>query len=102
MLLPFVLGWVLAYLQTPLADRLERAGINRSLGALLIVGVVILAIIIIALIVVPMLLQQARGPDRQPADLYRARADLYLRSQPAVAVPDRRDAGHQQVGVSTS
>lgn len=76
-LLPFVLGWVLAYLQTPLADRLERAGINRSLGALLIVGVVVLAIVIVALIVVPMLLQQLAGlVDNMPT--YVARLQAYI------------------------
>jgi len=76
-LLPFVLGWVLAYLQTPLADRLERAGINRSIGALLIVSVVILAIVIVALIVVPMLVQQAAGLiDNLPT--YAGRVQAYI------------------------
>jgi predicted PurR-regulated permease PerM len=32
-LLPFVAGIALAYLQTPLADRLERRGMNRALAA---------------------------------------------------------------------
>ncbi len=76
-LLPFVLGGALAYLQTPLADRLERHGINRSVGALLIVGIVILAIIVVALLVVPILLQQLAGlVDNLPT--YIARAQSYL------------------------
>jgi predicted PurR-regulated permease PerM len=58
-LLPFVAGLALAYLQTPLADRLERLGMNRTLAALLIVGVVVLTFILLALLLVPILLEQA-------------------------------------------
>jgi predicted PurR-regulated permease PerM len=50
-LLPFVAGLALAYLQTPLADRLERLGMNRTVAALLIVGLVVL-------LLVPVLAQQ--------------------------------------------
>jgi predicted PurR-regulated permease PerM len=57
-LLPFVAGLVLAYLQTPLADRLERLGVNRTLAALLIVGVVVLTFILLALLLVPILAGQ--------------------------------------------
>ena len=41
-LLPFVAGMTLAYLLDPLANRLERAGANRVVAALLIVGVFVL------------------------------------------------------------
>jgi predicted PurR-regulated permease PerM len=58
-LLPFVAGLALAYLQVPLADRLERAGMNRTLAALLIVGLVVLTFILLALLLVPILAQQA-------------------------------------------
>jgi predicted PurR-regulated permease PerM len=58
-LLPFVAGMALAYLQTPLADRLERLGMNRTVAALLIVGAVVLAIILLALLLVPILSVQA-------------------------------------------
>jgi predicted PurR-regulated permease PerM len=37
-LMPFVLGMLAAYLLEPLVERLERAGINRSLSA---VGIVL-------------------------------------------------------------
>jgi predicted PurR-regulated permease PerM len=57
-LLPFVAGLVLAYLQTPLADRLERLGVNRTLAALLIVGVVVLTFILLALLLLPILAGQ--------------------------------------------
>ena len=58
-LLPFVAGLALAYLQVPLADRLERAGMNRTLASLLIVGLVVLTFILLALLLVPILAQQA-------------------------------------------
>jgi predicted PurR-regulated permease PerM len=58
-LLPFVAGLALAYLQTPLADRMERLGMNRTLAALLIVGFVVLTFILLALLLVPILAQQA-------------------------------------------
>ena len=57
-LLPFVAGLALAYLQTPLADRLERRGMNRTVAALLIVGGVVLTLILVAVLLAPVLLQQ--------------------------------------------
>jgi predicted PurR-regulated permease PerM len=57
-LLPFVAGIALAYLPAPLADRLERLGMNRTVAALLIVTVVVLGLLAIALLVVPYVLQQ--------------------------------------------
>jgi predicted PurR-regulated permease PerM len=58
-LLPFVAGLALAYLQTPLADRLERLGMSRTLAALLIVGFVVLTFVLLALLLVPILVEQA-------------------------------------------
>jgi|SRR5712692_1496384 predicted PurR-regulated permease PerM len=57
-LLPFVAGIALAYLQAPVADRLERIGMNRTVAALLIVTVVTLALVALALLVVPYVMQQ--------------------------------------------
>jgi predicted PurR-regulated permease PerM len=57
-LLPFVAGLALAYIQAPLADRLERFGMNRTLAALLIVFVVVSVILLLTLLVLPLLSQQ--------------------------------------------
>jgi predicted PurR-regulated permease PerM len=57
-LLPFVSGIALAYVEAPLADRIERLGINRTVAALLIVTVVVLVLVALVLLVVPLLLQQ--------------------------------------------
>jgi predicted PurR-regulated permease PerM len=57
-LLPFVAGIALAYVLAPLADRLERRGINRTVAALLIVGVIVVTLIATVLLAVPLLLHQ--------------------------------------------
>jgi predicted PurR-regulated permease PerM len=57
-LLPFVAGFALAYLQTPLADRLEKRGINRTVAALLMVGVVVVGFILLALLLLPIIAEQ--------------------------------------------
>jgi predicted PurR-regulated permease PerM len=48
-LLPFVAGFALAYLLDPLADRLERLGLNR-LGATLIILILFVLVFIVALV----------------------------------------------------
>jgi predicted PurR-regulated permease PerM len=58
-LLPFVAGLALAYVQAPLADRLERLGLNRTIAALLIVATVVLVLLAVALIVLPLAVQQS-------------------------------------------
>ena len=58
-LLPFVAGLALAYLQVPLADKMERRGLNRTVASLLIVGVVVLVFILLALLLAPIMAEQA-------------------------------------------
>jgi predicted PurR-regulated permease PerM len=57
-LLPFVAGIALAYVLAPLADRVERLGMNRTVAALLVVTVLVVALIALMLLLVPLLLQQ--------------------------------------------
>ena len=54
-LLPFVAGAAIAYLLTPVTDRLERLGVNRLAAALSIITLVVMAIVIIILLVAPIL-----------------------------------------------
>jgi predicted PurR-regulated permease PerM len=60
-LLPFILGMALAYLLDPLADRLERLGMNRFWATITIVVLTVLVLILVALIVVPLLFAQLAG-----------------------------------------
>ena len=54
-LLPFVVGLVLAYLLTPLVDRLERLGVNRLAASLSLVIVVVLIFVFLILLAAPLL-----------------------------------------------
>jgi predicted PurR-regulated permease PerM len=57
-LLPFVAGMALAYVLAPLAARIERLGVNRTVAALLIVTVVVVILVALVLLAVPLLVQQ--------------------------------------------
>jgi predicted PurR-regulated permease PerM len=57
-LLPFVAGMALAYLLNPVTVNLERLGLNRTVAALLIIGVVVLAFVVMVLLVAPILFDQ--------------------------------------------
>lgn len=57
-LLPFVLGAAVAYLLDPLADRLERLGLSRTMATAIITLAAILLFVIMALLVVPTLINQ--------------------------------------------
>ena len=54
-LLPFVAGMALAYLLDPLANRLERVGMNRAAATLLILGLFILGVITLLMVAVPII-----------------------------------------------
>jgi predicted PurR-regulated permease PerM len=57
-LLPFVAGAAIAYLLTPITDRIERLGVNRLAAALLIITVVVTAFVMLILLVAPVLSSQ--------------------------------------------
>ena len=57
-LLPFVAGMALAYLLDPLANRLERIGVNRLVASLVIIGAFVLGFVILILLFVPILTGQ--------------------------------------------
>ena len=57
-LLPFVLGFALAYFLDPLADRLEAVGVRRSLATLTITVIVGLALLTVLALGLPVLAQQ--------------------------------------------
>jgi predicted PurR-regulated permease PerM len=57
-LLPFVAGMALAYLLDPVANRLERMGVNRPAATVVIIGAVLLIFVILVLIFAPILTSQ--------------------------------------------
>jgi predicted PurR-regulated permease PerM len=57
-LLPFVAGMVLAYLLDPLANRLERLGMNRLLATLAIIVAVVVTIIVLMIVTIPIIVRE--------------------------------------------
>ena len=57
-LLPFVAGMAVAYLLDPLANRLERLGVNRLFASVVIIGAFVLAFVILILLFVPVIIGQ--------------------------------------------
>ena len=54
-LLPFIMGMAIAYLLTPVTDRMERHGVNRLAAALLIITLVVMLFVLLVLLVAPVL-----------------------------------------------
>lgn len=55
---PFLAGGAVAYFLDPLADRLERAGLSRTLATSVISTVALLIVILLVLAIIPLLIQQ--------------------------------------------
>jgi predicted PurR-regulated permease PerM len=59
-LLPFLIGVVVAYALNPLADRLARFGLGRTLASGLIVAVLVVVIVVLLVFLVPLLANQVQ------------------------------------------
>jgi predicted PurR-regulated permease PerM len=59
-LLPFVVGILLAYLLVPAVDRLERFGVNRAVAALAVILPLIVGIVAIILVMFPVIIGEVR------------------------------------------
>jgi predicted PurR-regulated permease PerM len=57
-LAPFLVGILLAYLADPLVDRLERLGLSRTWGVVVVFGLFTLALMALLLVLVPLLAKQ--------------------------------------------
>ncbi|ODT59266.1 MULTISPECIES: AI-2E family transporter [Paracoccus] len=78
--LPFILGAGIAYLLDPVADRLERAGLSRTMAVVVITVAVVLAFVTVVLLIVPVLLRQATALiETTPAMIEQGRAFLDAR-----------------------
>lgn len=67
-LLPFVAAMALAYLLDPVANRLERLGVNRLVATLLIIGVFVISLLVLFTLFAPVVGGQLaaliqKGPD---------------------------------------
>ncbi|MDH6234514.1 putative PurR-regulated permease PerM [Mesorhizobium soli] len=59
-LLPFVVGAMLAYLLVPAVDRLERLGINRAFAALLVFLPLVAGFVAFVLVILPVIIGELR------------------------------------------
>jgi predicted PurR-regulated permease PerM len=76
-LFPFVAAVVIAYFLSPVADRLQRFGLNRAVSAILIVGVGALLVALALVLLVPLLIDQGRQlAAALPAEMQRLRLVL--------------------------
>lgn len=57
-MLPFVAGLILAYLLDPVVDRLQRLGLGRLVGTLLVLGVFIALFVLALVLAIPLLANQ--------------------------------------------
>ena len=57
-LLPFIAGAALAYALDPVANWLEKRGINRTIAALIVVVVILILFVAVFILVVPVLINQ--------------------------------------------
>jgi predicted PurR-regulated permease PerM len=76
-LLPFVAGFVLAYLFHPIVNRMNRIGVHRGAAAFAIIAVLAIVIAIIFALIVPPLVDQTGQVIQQLPD-YIQRARTYL------------------------
>ena len=82
-LLPFVVGMALAYLFDPLVDQLRRRGIPRTIGALLVIALIVIGFIVLMLLIVPILGGQLAGfIESLPRNIARLQSVLAERSLP--------------------
>lgn len=99
-LLPFIMGMALAYLLDPLADRLERLGMNRFWATVTIVILSALVFSVAVLILVPILITQLSGfLERLPSYVTQLQAlgSKLLRTEIGQYFGDQQDGGLNQV-----
>jgi predicted PurR-regulated permease PerM len=58
-IMPFILGGAIAYILDPVADRLERLGLSRTVAVAIIALVALLVFVLLILLVIPTLITQA-------------------------------------------
>ncbi|MGF7158672.1 putative PurR-regulated permease PerM [Rhodoligotrophos appendicifer] len=81
-LLPFIAGFAIAYFLDPVADWLQRRGMNRLAATFTILLLFILLIVVVALSLVPTLSEQLSGLAQKLPDYIKSLIDLYQRVAP--------------------
>ena len=93
-MLPFVLGAALAYFTDPLADRLQRKGVSRTLATVIITAVALLLTIALVIVLTPLLIDQIRlAVDAAPGIVGTARELLETHILP-ILMPEGAASGN--------
>lgn len=93
-LLPFVLGALIAYLGDPLVDRLERRGLGRTLGVVVVFVFFTTLLVLATLVAIPLVVQQLDALLQKIPQFYQWITDVlvpWLRSRlsvPAAGLPE--------------
>ena len=99
-LLPFVAGFVLAYLFQPFVDYMGRWGINRGVAAFIIIAVLALIIALIAALIVPPVIDQlAQLIQALPRYYQEARAYVF-KNYGSYLLPLQKELGNGQASGS--
>lgn len=73
-LLPFVVGLVVAYALNPITERLVRGGLSRTMSSACVVGLLVIVVVLALFFLVPLMLSQAQQLiQTSPAELERLR-----------------------------
>lgn len=99
-LLPFVLGFLLAYFLNPVADRLEAAGLRRTFGVALIIAFTMAFAIAAVTLLLPLLFDQLKQMlAALPSDLDRLRAsvDAVLRERTGARYPSIQEGINKMI-----
>ncbi|MGP9805809.1 AI-2E family transporter [Paracoccus sp. NSM] len=99
--LPFILGAGIAYLLDPLADRLERAGLSRTMAVVVITLAAVLAFVTVVLLIVPLALRQA-GALIETAPQMFEQARLFVETRFPALIPDAGQLGQTLNDVTTA
>ena len=99
--LPFILGAGIAYLLDPLADRLERAGLSRTMAVVVITLAMVVAFVTVVLLIVPLALRQA-GALIETAPQMFEQGRLFVETRFPALIPDAGQLGQTLNDVTTA
>ncbi|MBW7057460.1 AI-2E family transporter [Paracoccus bogoriensis] len=99
--LPFILGAGVAYLLDPLADRLERAGLSRTMAVVVITLAMVLAFVTVVLLIVPLALRQAGALIETAPQMYE-QARLFVETRFPALIPDAGQASQTLAEMSAA
>ncbi|SFE90985.1 Predicted PurR-regulated permease PerM [Sulfitobacter brevis] len=83
-LVPFLMGAAIAYFLDPVADRLERIGLSRTMATAVITIIALLTFVVLALLVVPTLVNQTTSLIETAPKLTRDFTDFLIQRFPSL------------------